>query len=77
MKQNKEDAADREAWASRIRSAMDEAGVTAAALAERMDVVKSAVYHWRGGVRIPSRQIHRKLAKCLKISVERLNGWAK
>lgn len=67
---------EKQAWASRVTGLMDAAKVSVDELARRLHVNKSAVYHWRTGFRIPSREMQPRLAKELGTSVAALNGWA-
>lgn len=63
-------------WAKRVMALMESAQVSPDELAKRLRVNRSAVYHWRTGVRIPSREMQPRLAKELGTSVAVLNGWA-
>ena len=67
---------DKQAWAARVSGLMDTAKVSVDDLAKRLGVNRSAVYHWRAGARIPSREMQPRLAKELGTSVAALNGWA-
>ena len=69
------DEAD-EAWAKRITTLMDAAGLTPDRLADRMKIGRSTAYKWRNGTRIPSRGLQPKLAKQLRTSIAKLNGWS-
>lgn len=64
------------AWGERITKLMADADLTPDDLADRMGINRSTAYHWRHGTRIPSRGLQSKLAKHLRTTVARLNGWA-
>jgi len=72
----KHDRTRDEAWAHRIATLMDEAGLTPEELSDKMRIARSTAYHWRNGTRIPSRSMQPRLAKHLRTSVAKLNGWA-
>ena len=54
---------------------MDAAGIGAGELATRLHAARATVYHWRKGTRIPSPDLHDKLAHQLGVSVAELNGF--
>lgn len=66
-----------EAWAKRIGSLMEAAGLTPDDVADRMSINRSTAYSWRNGTRIPSRAMQPRLAKCLRTSVAALNGFGR
>lgn len=63
-------------WAKRITRLMEAAGLTVERLADDLGVGRSTVYSWKNGTRIPSPDNQPVLAKRLRTTVVKLNGWA-
>ena len=54
---------------------MKAANINADKLAAKMGINRSTIYHWRNGARMPSSVLQPELAKYLRTSRAKLNGF--